>query len=72
VGQAKPEGQGLLRHLQECRAHPNPDRLDYLSALGLAQVQKQNGLGTPATHSPGANHAPGAFGPMGLALQSTT
>jgi hypothetical protein len=46
VDQTKPEDQGFLRRLQECRADLNLDRLDRLSASGLAQIQDQGGLGT--------------------------
>jgi len=45
MNQAKLENPGFLRHFQECRAHLNLDRLDRLLAPGLAQVQKQSGLG---------------------------
>ncbi|MBU4355211.1 MAG: hypothetical protein KJ822_07670 [Proteobacteria bacterium] len=72
VDQAKPKNQGFLRHLQKCRAHPNLDRLDRIPASGLAQVQEQGGLGTPGTHPPGPNQAPGALGAVGDAWSSTT
>jgi hypothetical protein len=45
VGQAKPENQGLLRHLQKCRVEPNLDCLDRLLAAGVGQVQDQGGPG---------------------------
>ena len=72
MDQAKLENQGLLRDLQEYRAHPNLDRFDRLFASGLAQVQEQGGMGTPGTHPPGPNHAFGTIGPLGVALPNAT
>ena len=72
MDQTKPEGQGLLRLLQECRAHPNLDRLDRLPASGLAQIQEHGGVGTLGTHPTSSNYAAGTLQPLGYAVPTAT
>jgi len=68
MDQAKPENQGVLRHLQECRAHPDLDRLNGLSPVNFAEVAQHRGLGPVRTQPADANHVAGAHQPLGGAL----